>query len=221
VALIYLIRHGQASFGQADYDVLSPTGLVQSTAAGAELARRGVTVDAAWSGTLSRQVDTAAACLAEVGSQLVASKDPRWNEYDHVALAQQHLRETAPSSTPTPREFQDLLDAALLAWLAGRLPGTFAQTWQEFAGGVHAALDDAFDALGQRGTGVVFTSGGVIAAVAAELLNLPPEGFLAVNRVSVNASISKVLRGRSGTSLLSLNDHGHFEGEARDLLTYR
>jgi hypothetical protein len=37
----------------------------------------------------------------------------------------------------------------------------------------------------------------------------------------VNASITKVVHGKSGTSLLSLNEHAHFEGPNRELLSYR
>ena len=37
---IYLIRHGQASFGAENYDVLSPLGYRQSEALGDYLARR-------------------------------------------------------------------------------------------------------------------------------------------------------------------------------------
>ncbi|EPM78754.1 hypothetical protein A249_34210, partial [Pseudomonas syringae pv. actinidiae ICMP 18804] len=38
---IYLIRHGQASFGADDYDVLSPVGIRQSRVLGAHLAGLG------------------------------------------------------------------------------------------------------------------------------------------------------------------------------------
>ena len=37
---VLLVRHGQASFGAADYDVLSDLGRRQAQAAGRELARR-------------------------------------------------------------------------------------------------------------------------------------------------------------------------------------
>ncbi|MFJ4033730.1 histidine phosphatase family protein [Streptomyces griseoluteus] len=38
--LICLVRHGQASAGADDYDVLSESGRVQAAAVGRELARR-------------------------------------------------------------------------------------------------------------------------------------------------------------------------------------
>ncbi|WP_048876749.1 histidine phosphatase family protein, partial [Saccharomonospora saliphila] len=65
MAVIYLVRHGQASFGAADYDVLSARGERQSRAVGAELARREAVVTEARCGTLARQRATAALALAE------------------------------------------------------------------------------------------------------------------------------------------------------------
>jgi hypothetical protein len=61
----------------------------------------------------------------------------------------------------------------------------------------------------------------VISAICAALLSMPPAGYLAVNRTMANASITKLVSGRSGVSLVSVNEHGHFDGQRRDLLTYR
>ena len=56
---IYLLRHGQASFGTDDYDVLSDLGVHQARVAGAELERRDLRAPLVVSGTLRRQQDTA------------------------------------------------------------------------------------------------------------------------------------------------------------------
>jgi hypothetical protein len=37
----------------------------------------------------------------------------------------------------------------------------------------------------------------------------------------VNASVTKVLVGRRGTTLVSFNDHAHLDGGEDGLLTYR
>ncbi|WP_164030788.1 histidine phosphatase family protein, partial [Serratia marcescens] len=47
---IYLIRHGQASFGADDYDVLSPTGIRQAEILGDHLRNLGVRFDRVLSG---------------------------------------------------------------------------------------------------------------------------------------------------------------------------
>lgn len=211
---VYLIRHGQASFGAEDYDILSAVGTQQAKVLGEELRRRELAVDQVWSGTLRRQTATAAACLPVAEIDLAPRQDPRWNEYDHLDLVRQSLPPGAPS--PSNQDFQRLLDAALHSWITDA--GT---TWPSFQDSARDALDELFTSLGRGATALVFTSGGVICAIAAQLLSLPPPGFVAMHRTMVNAGLTKLVHGRSGTSLISLNEHGHFEGPHRELLTYR
>lgn len=61
---IYLIRHGQASFGAENYDVLSPLGVQQAEILGDYLIETGVTLNACFSGEMLRQTDTALATLS-------------------------------------------------------------------------------------------------------------------------------------------------------------
>jgi broad specificity phosphatase PhoE len=68
---------------------------------------------------------------------------------------------------------------------------------------------------------VVVTSGGVISAVCAGLLGLDDAAWAGLNRVIVNTAITKLVHGRSGTTLLSVNDHAHLETQPKDFLTYR
>ncbi|MCT2587806.1 histidine phosphatase family protein [Actinophytocola gossypii] len=220
MAAIYLLRHGQASFGAADYDVLSEVGELQAKALGDELRRREVRVHAVWSGTLRRQLATAAACLPAAGIDLEVGQDPRWNEYDHLGLVPEGQGDPADLAG-SARRFQAQLDEALSRWLAGDERVGTSGTWAEFSGGAFAAVNDALAALPRGGTALVFTSAGLISAICARLLHLPPEGFLAMNRTMANASITKLVSGRSGVSLLSYNEHAHFEGAGRELLTYR
>jgi broad specificity phosphatase PhoE len=119
------------------------------------------------------------------------------------------------------RRFQAALDDALARWLAGEVPAGTTGTWAQFSGGAFDAAGEVFGGLPKGGAALVFTSAGLISALAARLLNLPPEGFLALNRTMANASITKLVSGRSGVSLISYNEHGHFEGQNRELLTYR
>jgi broad specificity phosphatase PhoE len=210
---VYLLRHGQASFGAADYDALSETGRRQAVVLGGELARREVDVHAVWSGTLNRQLDTAESSLEAAGLDLPVTKDTRWNEYDHLGLV--------PAGQGDTREFQSQLDVAIEAWMSGGHAAGTTGTWLEFSGGVDNALREAFAGLPKGTAALVFTSAGVIAAICAALLHMPPAGYLALNRTMANAAITKLVSGRSGVSLVSVNEHGHFEGPHRGLLTYR
>ncbi len=221
--VVHFVRHGQASFGAADYDVLSATGQKQSELVGEALARAGVQPDRILTGTLKRQLDTAVGASAAGLFDTPVENDPRWNEYDHLALLKAHPA-AAARSLPAGREsgqtVQKALDAALLAWLRTGSSGSAGKTWVEYRDGILAAQEELLVSLGRSGTGIVFTSGGVIATVGAALLGLGAEGFVALNRVTVNTGITKIVRGRSGTSLLSFNEHGHLTGVS-GMLTYR
>jgi broad specificity phosphatase PhoE len=219
---VYLLRHGQASFGTADYDVLSAKGELQAKVLGEELRRRDIAVHAVWSGTLRRQLATAAACLPAAGVEVEVGQDPRWNEYDHLGMVPpERLGTSALDVAAAARRFQELLDEALLRWIEDDGPAGGSGTWAEFSAGALAAVHEMFDELPRGGGALVFTSAGVISAICARLLFLPPAGFLALNRTMANASITKLVRGRSGVSLVSYNEHAHFEGERRELLSYR
>jgi broad specificity phosphatase PhoE len=213
MAVVYLVRHGQASFGAADYDVLSELGHRQSAVLGAELRRRGVQPDTVLSGSMRRQLSTAQETLAAAGITAETRVDERWNEYDHVEVLRHHA---GAGSSP-----QAILDTALRGWVAAGENSPCAETWPKFAARVREALTELLGGLGRGRAAVVFTSGGVIGMIAAELLGAGSDGFRALNRVTVNAAITKIVYGRGGASLVSFNDHAHFEGDHADLLTYR
>ncbi|MFE5733640.1 histidine phosphatase family protein [Streptomyces sp. NPDC056528] len=213
--LICLVRHGQASFAAEDYDVLSDLGRAQGSVVGQELARRGLRDPYLVAGTLTRQRDTARIAADAAGFEGPLHQDARWNEYDHLAL----LARYAPAPDKE-RSVQDLLDHALMAWMKDPEP-TEGGTWAAFAEGAVAALAELPAALGRGRDAVVFTSGGLLAAVGGALLSLPDEGVIALNRVTVNASITTLVVGGSGTTLLTFNEHAHFAGDRRRMLTYR
>lgn len=217
---VYLLRHGQASFGAADYDVLSAQGSQQSKLAGQELVRRSTRFANAYCGTLSRQRETSHATLAECAPGMVAAEDPRFDEYDFGEIVACH-GPVADVDRTDPREFQRALDAALLGWIAAGRDSPCERTWPAFRDGARAALDDVVASSGKGEQALVTTSGGVIAALCVGLLGAPDETMPALNRVVVNAGLTKVISGRSGTSLLSFNEHSHFDGEAAALLSYR
>lgn len=208
---IYLIRHGKASPEAEDYDELSPPGYEQAGLLGAELRRRGLRVGTVVTGALRRQRQTAEATLAAAGIDAAPATDARWDEYDHSGLLRAH-----PVASGS---LQERLDAALTSWIGagGGGPGT----WEGFRGGVSTALADLVAGLGRGETALVFTSAGVIATACSTLLGASPAGFLAMNRVVVNGSVSKLLHGRGGTQVLSFNDHAHLEQGGPGLMTYR
>lgn len=221
---VLLVRHAQASFGAADYDVLSARGIEQSQALETELRRRGTCLTRVVTGSLRRQRDTVASLAAT--ARAPALVDARWDEYsaDDVlgAYSDSPVRLNSPrASGMTTGEFQHILDQALFGWIAAEEQRGGGESWRAFCDRANAALDELLDALGQGETALVCTSGGVLAAVCVRLLNTGGAAFVPFNRVAVNTGITKVVRGRRGTTLISFNEHGHLELPGGSLLTYR
>lgn len=202
--VVLLVRHGQAgrlTSDASDYDQLSERGRRQSEMVGAELTRRRLREPVVAHGTLRRQRDTASIALAGVP----AAVDGRWDEYDHLDLLKRYVppSDAAPASS---REAQGLLDVALGAWVDDADGG-----WSAFTSGARNALHELVGGLPKGRDAVVFTSGGIVAALCAELLGGGAATVVALNRVTVNGGITKLVAGSSGTSLVSFNDHAHLD----------
>ena len=212
--VIYLLRHGQASFGADDYDVLSDLGRRQADIAGQELARRAVRSPVVVSGSLRRQIDT-----ADIAGKAVnvtpTGIDPRFNEFDAHAAVNAHLGDITATQGMSSLLFQQHLDAVMTDWM-----DSGNSQWQDFSDGAFTALTELSESLPSGSDAVVATSAGVIAVLAGRLLGADTQGVISMNRVSVNASITTVVAGSRGLSLVSFNDHAHVLGE-RNLLTNR
>lgn len=212
---VLLIRHAQASFGAPDYDVLSEIGHRQVHA----LVARGLEADRVVTGSMRRQRDTARPWM-DSAAKGAASVDERWNEYSNEDVLGHH----APGSDGvrmegqvSSRDFQLLLDGALQSWVDAGDGGGSDETWAVFLARAEGAFRDLASSLGPGETGVAFTSGGVIAAIASSLV---AASFVALQRVSINTGITKIVVGRQGTTLVSFNEHAHLE-RTPELLTYR
>jgi broad specificity phosphatase PhoE len=219
VGVLLLVRHGQASMGTSDYDQLSDLGHRQARTLAARLGGADLTIGQAWCGGLARQQQTARIVLTELGRPPDdLCTDVRLDEYDAAwVLARDGAGDPFASAT-TPassRALQVALDQALGRWIQGG-PG-YRVTHDAFAGRVEAAVA----ALAARpGTTLAVTSAGVIAVACAQLTGLPADRWPALARIVVNASITKLITGSTGTHLLTFNDHAHLEGD-RSLITYR
>ena len=208
--VIHLVRHGQASFGTENYDLLSTLGHEQAAIVGRELAYRGTQTPIMVSGSLQRQRRTAEIIAGELGlAGSAVSIDEGWNEFDAHALVDARLGSHGASGGLSSQEFQVELDEAMQAWIDGG-----SLTWRSFRDGAIEALASIAEQTPKGCEAIVATSAGVTAAVVGRLLGLDARGVIALNRVSVNASITTVLSGARGLSLLTFNDHAHFIGQA-------
>jgi Fructose-2,6-bisphosphatase len=173
VAVIYLVRHGQATFRSREYDSLSPLGVKQSQVLGEALRRQlpevdgRPVVDRVISGKLTRHQETAAECLSALGlPEAEPEIDPRWNEYDHRDVIVRHkpayrsrtLMLADLARTGRPKEaFQAMFDQALARWVTAE--AGYRETWAVFSERVCSALNELSGSLGASETVLVFTSG--------------------------------------------------------------
>jgi broad specificity phosphatase PhoE len=209
MGVLLLVRHGQASLGTADYDRLSDVGRQQAQVTGARLARTDLAVDRVVSGALTRQRDTAEPVLAALGWPASRLRiDERLDEYDHVGVM-------ATADGERGRALQSALEEAIGRWIAG--DSGDGETHEAFIGRV---MDSITELAATPGATIAVTSGGVIAAYCALALGLPVERWPGLARLIVNASITKIITGHTGTNMVTFNDHAHLETD-RALITYR
>ncbi|QDF07323.1 histidine phosphatase family protein [Myxococcus xanthus] len=230
MGVVYLVRHGQASFGAANYDQLSETGLVQARVLGEALRERLPRVDAVVTGTMARHQQTAEACLAALGCGTVAVQTAGFNEFDHEEIVARHTpRYTDPdvlraelSQTESPRRaYQALFTDAVARWVAGQHDAEYTEPWSAFGKRCLCAMDALIQEMGASKNALVFTSGGTITAICQELLRIPDEHAFRLNLTLANCGLTKVIYSERGRYLSTLNEHSHFEGAQRALLTYR
>ncbi len=219
---ILLVRHGQASFGAADYDNLSDTGHEQSRVLGRALADRGVSADVVVAGEMKRHDQTATGVLEGAGWAADVAVDAGWNEFDHLQVLAVHDQPTTAAGESEKAAFQRWFEEATLRWTSGEHDESYDESFAAFTSRVEAALGRLADALPHRGTAVVLTSGGPIAWACASMLADGPSArtdlWLRLNPVSVNTGTSTLVRGSRGTTLVSFNAHDHL---SPDLITYR
>ena len=233
---IYLIRHGQASFGADDYDVLSPTGIRQAEILGRHLAELGVSFDRCLAGDLRRQQHTANSALEQFTvaglSVPLLETDSAFNEFDADAVIRALLPAMLPdepealdilrNAAQNRAEFQRIFALIIERWLAGTYDTPGLESWLGFVERVQAGLHRILDQADNTQKIAVFTSGGTITALLHLITQMPARQAFELNWQIVNTSLNQLkFRGRE-VSLASFNSHAHLQLlKAPELITFR
>lgn len=216
---IWLVRHGQAGEIMGDYDRLSELGAAQARAAGAAWRHIG-TVDRALAGTMVRHQRTAEEFATTFGDLPARELDARWNEFDH----QDVIRVAIAGGLAVPERggdragFSRFFYDAMGRWAGGEHADEYAEPYAVFQARVEAGLEELVEGLDSGQTAVVFTSGGVISAVARKVWGLRPRTAFEINTALVNTGVTRVRVGQGRVSLATLNSHPQFHARP-DLLT--
>ncbi len=212
---LHLVRHGQASFGAADYDQLSALGTRQCQALGEWFAERGVVFEGVLRGTLKRHVQTLDAISEGLGALPATLEWPGLNEYDPSALIRTvHAGSLARPDTPEAyRAHFRLLRQALAAWMAGRTQPEGMPNWADFSAGVAAALDHV--RMAHQGDVLLVSSGGPIATAVQQVLGAPAETMVELNMRIRNSALTEFSFTASRHALLSFNHVPHLLAPGR------
>lgn len=236
MSTIYLIRHGQASFGAENYDNLSTLGRRQAEVTGHYLRDAGIQFDAVYSGDLQRQQDTAQLAIASQPIMPSHHIDARFNEMNNdeqlehlmpaVLEQDDELRETMKTrGLVDSKDYQKGIRAVFNHWVSPECSHPGIQSWAEYSGGVQAALAKVMDEQGSGKTVGIFCSGGTIATMVAQVLGLGGGGTYQFYEPIFNCSVTQLFYSRGQVSLSYFNDQsflqvlGQKAGE--NLVSYR
>ncbi|MEM1112399.1 MAG: histidine phosphatase family protein [Pseudomonadota bacterium] len=235
MATIYLIRHGQASFGSDNYDKLSELGCRQAQILGEYLSSIGVQLDAAYCGELQRQRKTAKLALASQSKALEPGIDVRFNEVRNdeqvEALLSQAIErdpalgEVVESGLNSSKAYQKVIEGVFTLWTSPGFEHPGIQSWQDYSSGVIAALRGVMAEQGSGKVSAIFTSGGTIATAVAHVLGVAPELTYRFYEPVINCSITELFYSGDKISLSYFNDHSYLRLKGLDsgeeLVTYR
>lgn len=220
---IYLVRHGQASLGKANYDQLSSLGETQARKLGEHLDQIDATPSLIITGSMARHRQTAQGALAAFKTQPETEHivDANWNEFDFEALIREYLS-TLASDVPKPTkpsEFFSALRRALKAWSEGQLGENMPETWQQFEHRIQSALQSLMTHDQERI--FVFSSGGAIAMAIKQIMRLDANMMIDLNLQTRNTGVTELFAKNGRCYISSINHVAHLlTPEHKALITY-
>jgi len=220
---IYLVRHGQASFGAANYDQLSELGYEQARLLGQWYANSHQAFHKVVTGGMVRHRQTADTCMAELPKPALADTewvtDDDFAEFDHHEVLLRHCPEFGDaaafkalmaSHVDPSRALEHLFRAAMQRWMGGWHDDEYTETWPDFRRRCVRALE-RLDTPGGKQTTIVFTSGGVISTLMQHLLGLQDFQVMELNWTLANCGVTRLLQRPGQFTLSYLNNYSHLE----------
>ena len=218
---LYLVRHGQASFGAADYDNLSELGHRQSVRLGEYFAGKGLQFDAVITGTLKRHAQTWAGIAQGAGLTHQPLEWPGLNEYDSEAVIKA-IHPTPLEKPDTPemvRHHFRLLRDGLTQWMNGVVSPQGMPSYDDFVRGVTGALEHVRKS--HTGNVLIVSSGGPISTAVGHVLGTTPETTIELNLRIRNSSVTELAYTPKRHMLVTYNTLPHLDDAAHaDWVTY-
>ena len=236
---LILVRHGQASFLEHNYDKLSPKGEAQSRLLGEYWAEHKVHFDRVYSGPRVRQRETARIvgeayknagvpwpepvvldAFDEFSAELVMERSlPELIAKDHDIRDMHQAFQKANGRDEQFKTFQRIFEVVVGRWAAGKIPLAEIEPWPDFCARVQNALTQ-LSSNGNRGLHVaIFSSGGPVGVALQRALDLSTEATLKAAWMVRNCAYNEFLFSRSRFTLSSYNACPHLSDPG--FITYR
>ncbi len=225
MSTIYMARHGQASFGQDNYDQLSEKGRRQSQILAEYLIRTGLSFDVVYSGDMVRQKDTVHEVMAVYRERGCSLPELRvmseFNEYSSRDIIMAHIHDVAKEDPALKTDleniyadkkaFQRVFEKIMMRWISGDADKAGVVRWQDFCGRVQSGLRKVMADNGRKKNIIIFSSGGPISAAVQMALGLSDEMALRIAWHIVNTSLTKFVYDDERVALTLFNQAAHLE----------
>jgi broad specificity phosphatase PhoE len=236
---LFLVRHGQASFLERNYDKLSAKGEEQSRMLGEYWAGLKIAFDRVYSGPKVRQRETARLVGEAYKNAGLPWPEPtvlpEFDEFQAEAVMERSLPELIESDSDICRmhqafkdaqtrpeqfkTFQQIFEVVIGRWADGKLPLEGIEPWKDFSARVQRGLA-RFSANGSHGQQIaIFSSGGPVGVAMQRALDLSTEATLRAAWMVRNCSYSEFLFSTGRFTLSSYNATPHFTDP--EFLTHR
>ena len=219
---LYLVRHGQASFGAADYDQLSALGHQQCLTLGQYWRSRGLQFEAVLTGSLKRHAQSFAGIAEGLGEGVPQAQVwPGLNEYDSeavIAAIHPHPLQKPVNSEEYRQHFR-LLREGLQAWIRGDAKPVGMPSYVDFSAGIKAALDHVLKEY--SGNVLIVSSGGPISTAMGLVLRTPQDTTIELNLRIRNSSVTEFAFTPKRHMLVTYNTLPHLDfAEGAAMVTY-
>jgi broad specificity phosphatase PhoE len=227
---IFLVRHGQASFLERNYDKLSAKGEEQARILGKYWAGLNIVFDRIYSGPKVRQKETARLAgesykaagipwpeptvlqeFDEFQAELVMERSlPELVEKDSDIKKMNEAFRKAQTRPEQFKTFQAMFEVIIGRWAGGKLPLEGIEPWADFGARVQRGLAE-LSANGSSGQNIaIFSSGGPVGVAMQHALDLSTEATLKAAWMVRNGSFSEFLFSPGRFTLSSYNNTPHF-----------
>lgn len=223
---LLMVRHGQASFGKANYDELSERGHLQAYHLGLWLADHQHQFSHVRIGAMVRHQETLdgiAKAYQERGLSLPKAEiDADLNEFDHSSVFAAFMQKNADTAivkaaaSGETRATGAMVYEALLAWMNNSL-GDLPESWNTFGTRARQAATRLHDVT--EGETLVISSGGLISRIAQAALEVPDHRAIDLNISLRNSALSEFHARDKQWRLGMWNALPHLHN-AKDMWTY-